>query len=160
MNAKRAAAVVAICCGAGAGAYRGVSYYEGERLVAYRDASPRQIWTVCYGETKGVKQGDRATKDECRAKLANRVEGDFVPGVEHCIHREMPIKVEAAFVDMAYNMGIAGFCSSGVAKRWNAGDERGACEAMRRYVMSGTRVLNGLVKRRGDTADLCLEGLL
>lgn len=161
---KRTAAIVAICCGAGVGAYKGLPHYEGTRYTAYRDASPQKIWTICVGETQRpdgtpVQKGDTATEAECKARLAKRVGSDFVPGVEACIHRQMPLKVEVSFVDMAYNMGIYKFCHSGVAARWNAGDEHGACVAIADYIKSGGVVLKGLVSRRTDTDQICLEGL-
>lgn len=133
--------------------------FEGLRTTAYRDASQAEIWTICYGETKDVRQGDRATPEQCRAMLASRIEGDFVPAVERCVTRDMPAKVEAAFVSMAYNIGTGAFCRSSVVRRWNAGDQTGACEAMRRYVMSGDRILKGLVRRRDGESQLCKEGL-
>lgn len=155
---KKTAAVVAICC-AGLGGYLGIGGYEGLRTVAYRDASPAEIWTYCYGETKGVTKDSRATPEQCKALLAQRVEGDFIPGIERCITREMPVKVEAAFVSLGYNIGVAAFCKSSVARKWNAGDGVGACEAMKLYVKSGDRTLPGLVRRREGESGLCKEGL-
>jgi len=157
------AAVVAICC-AGTGAYLGIGGYEGLRTVAYRDASPKQIWTYCFGETQrtdgaAVRKGDKATPAECKAMLANRLAGGFVPGVEKCITRDMPVKVEAAFVSLAYNIGIGAFCKSLVARKWNGGAWTEACAAMRLYVRSGDKVLPGLVRRRDGESELCMEGL-
>lgn len=133
--------------------------YEGLRTVAYRDASPAEIWTYCYGETKGVTKDSKATPEQCKAMLASRIEGDFIPAVEKCITRPMPAKVEAAFVSMAYNVGPHIFCKSSVAHRWNAGDGTGACEAMKLYVHSGDKILKGLVARREGESQLCREGL-
>lgn len=162
---RKVAAVVALCC-AGAGAYLGVPGYEGlgkvrsGQVVAYRDASPQEIWTYCYGETNGVTKESRATPEQCKALLAKRIEGDFVTGVEKCITRAMPVKVEASFVSMAYNVGVYTFCHSSVARKWNAGDGPGACAAMRLYVHSGTKTLPGLVVRREGESGLCMEGLI
>lgn len=155
---KRTAAVVALCC-AGTGAYLGVPGYEGLRTIAYRDASPAEIWTYCYGETKGVTKDSRATPEQCKAMLAARIEGDFVPAVERCITRTMPVKVEAAFVSLAYNVGTGTFCKSSVARKWNAGDLAGACEAIKLYIKTGGKVLRGLVTRREGEAQLCHEGI-
>lgn len=158
-SAKRTAAVVALCC-AGVGAYLGVPGYEGMRTKPYRDASPAEIWTYCYGETKGVTANTpAATPEQCKAMLAARIEGDFIPGVEKCIARPMPVKVEAAFVSLAYNIGTGLFCQSSVARKWNAGDLKGACEAMKLYIKTGGKVLRGLVTRREGESQLCLEGI-
>lgn len=155
---KKKAAVLALCI-AGCGGYLGIGGYEGLRTIAYRDASPAEIWTYCYGETKGVTKDSRATPEQCKALLAQRVEGDFIPGVEKCITREMPAKVEAAFVDTAYNIGVPAFCKSSIARKWNAGDSVGACSAIKLYVYSGSKVLPGLVRRREGSSQLCLEGV-
>ena len=40
-----------------------VAGFEGYRTDAYRDTGG--VWTICYGETKGVKRGDTATKQQC-----------------------------------------------------------------------------------------------
>lgn len=139
--------------------------FEGLRTTAYRDSSPAEIWTYCYGETRRgdgtpVQRGDRATPEQCRAMLAERIEGDFLPAVERCITRPMPVKVEGAFVSLAYNIGTGAFCRSSVARKWNAGDLAGACRAMRLYVTAGGKVLRGLVNRRGAESELCLEGIV
>lgn len=155
---RNAAAVAALCC-AGAGAYLGVPGYEGLSTVAYKDASPAQIWTYCYGETKDVTKDSKATPQQCRAMLAQRIAGDFIPAVEKCITREMPVKVEAAFVSLAYNIGAPAFCRSSVARYWNAGEFIASCKAMLLYVRAGGKVLKGLVNRREGESELCLEGL-
>ena len=47
-----------------------VGQWEGLRTEAYRDVVG--IWTVCYGETKGVQPGDSYSKAECDAGARNR----------------------------------------------------------------------------------------
>lgn len=146
-NQKRAG-IVAICVAC-------IAPAEGLRQVAYRD--PVGIPTICFGETEGVKLGDRKTTDECKDMLAERVERDFIPGVERCITRPMPEKRKAAFVSFAYNVGVEGFCRSSVARKYNAGDVAGACDAMLLYVKARGITLPGLVKRREEERRLCLE---
>ena len=53
-----------------------VGPWEGERLDAYLDriADP-PVWTVCYGETKGVQQGDRYTAQQCLDMLSASLAG-------------------------------------------------------------------------------------
>ncbi len=151
-TSKKIAAVLALCVGVCAS-------WEGLRTKAYQDAAPARNWTYCYGETEGATKDTRATPQECRDLLAARIEGDFVPAVEACITREMPVKVEAAFVSMAYNIGTGAFCKSSVARKWNAGDLVGACDAMLLYVRAGGVVLKGLVNRRNGESQLCKEGI-
>lgn len=145
---KRQVGIVAICIAC-------IAPAEGLRRVAYSD--PVGIPTICFGETKGVKLGDRASAQECKDMLADRVANDFIPGVERCISRPMPDKRKAAFVSMAYNVGVETFCKSSIARKYNAGDVQGACDAMLLYVKAGGITLPGLVKRREQERALCLS---
>lgn len=144
---KRKTAIVAICVAC-------IAPAEGLRRVAYSD--PVGVPTLCFGETRGVKLGDTATVEQCKAMLADRVEKDFIPGVEKCISRPMPDTRKAAFVSLAYNVGVDTFCKSSIARRYNAGDTQGACDAMLLYVKAGGITLPGLVKRREQERELCL----
>src|SRR5690554_3163204 len=57
-----------------------VGPWEGERLDAYLDrvASP-PVWTVCYGETRGVGPGDSYTAAECRDMLMDALKDFYEP---------------------------------------------------------------------------------
>ncbi len=46
-----------------------------------------------------------------------------------------------------------------MARRLNAGDIRGACDALLAWNKAGGRVVQGLTNRRQDERRLCLEGL-
>ncbi len=59
-----------------------VGAWEGVRTVAYRDVVG--IPTVCFGETRGVKIGDRYTLEECRVMLGEGVE-HFEAGMRSCL---------------------------------------------------------------------------
>lgn len=148
---RRKAAIVAICIGC-------IAPAEGLRRVAYSD--PVGIPTICFGETRGVKLGDRATTEQCKAMLADRVERDFIPGVERCITKPLPDKRKAAFVSFAYNVGVDAFCKSSIARRYNIGDTVGACDSLLLYVKAKGITLPGLVKRREAERALCMEGLM
>ena len=147
---KKKVTVAAICIAC-------IAPAEGLRRVAYND--PVGIPTICFGETRGVKLGDRATPEECKVMLETRVVQDFIPGVERCVTRPMSPEREAAFVSFAYNVGVEAFCKSSVARKHNAGDLAGACDALRLYTKAHGITLPGLVKRREQERQLCLEGL-
>ncbi|OJA47844.1 glycoside hydrolase family protein [Burkholderia ubonensis] len=72
----------------------------------------------------------------------------------------------AAAVSFAYNVGAGAYCGSTTAKRFSAGDWKGACRAMNeadngrpQWVTAGGRVLPGLVKRRAEERALCERDL-
>lgn len=135
-----------------------VGTWEGLRTVAYRDVVG--IPTVCFGETRGVKMGDRYTVDECKAMLGDGLV-EFEAGMRKCLAApdKVPAKSYVAFLSLSYNIGTRAFCGSTVARRANAGDIRGACNAIPMWNKAGGRVVQGLVNRRKDEQRICIEGL-
>lgn len=131
-----------------------VGGWEGLQTTAYRDVVG--VWTVCYGETEGVKKGDRYSVEQCRAMLVRRLE-DYAGPVERCITRPMPDTTFIAFTSLAYNIGTGGFCGSSVARLYNEGRPREACEAMMRFNRAGGVVWRGLTNRRTQERALCLK---
>lgn len=143
---------------AGAAAIALVGAWEGLRLTSYRDVIG--VWTVCYGETRGVKPGMRFTKQQCGDMLIDGLE-DFEAGMRACLRNPdvIPDKTYVAFLSLSYNIGTGAFCKSSVARKANAGDLRGACDALMLYTRAGGREIKGLVNRRVDERRLCIEGL-
>lgn len=133
-----------------------VAGFEGLRQRAYQDFSPAKVWTVCYGETAGVQRGDVYSKAECDAMLAGRLE-DFERGVRSCVTAPLTPPQMAASISLAYNIGTGAFCKSSIARKFNAGDVRGACDAFLLYNRAGGIPFPGLTKRRKQERDLCLR---
>ena len=131
-----------------------VGAYEGLSLTAYPDIVG--VPTICYGETKNVKLGQKATKEECDEKLSARLV-EFNEGVNSCVTRELRDNERAAFVSLAYNVGVNAFCGSTVVKRFNAGDKVGACDAILMWNKAGGKVVQGLVNRRQKEREICLK---
>ena len=142
----------------GAAAIALVGTWEGLRLTAYRDVVG--VPTVCYGETYGVKLGDKHTKAECDAMLMRSLRKHEV-GMRKCLKNPdaIPGKSYVAFVSLTYNIGVGAFCRSTARKRLNRGDVRGACNAAKWFNKAGGRTIKGLVNRRAAEHRLCLEGL-
>lgn len=150
MTIKKKAGIVAICVAC-------IAPAEGLRQYAYSD--PVGIPTICFGETRGVKLGQKATTEECKDMLASRVERDFIPGVERCVTRPVSDTTKGAMVSLAYNIGVDSFCKSSIAHKYNSGDLIGSCNAFLLYTKAKGIELPGLVKRRGQERDMCLRGL-
>ncbi|MES0880497.1 lysozyme [Roseibium sp. SCP14] len=142
----------------GAAAIALVGAWEGLRLTAYRDVVG--VPTVCYGETYGVKLGDKYTKAECDAMLMRSLR-KHEAGMRKCLKNPdaIPGKSYVAFVSLTYNIGVGAFCRSTARKRLNRGDVRGACNAAKWFNKAGGRTIKGLVNRRAAEHRLCLEGL-
>lgn len=144
MTTGRKAGWVAIAVAAVAG-------FEGLRTAAYLD--PVSVPTICFGETKGVKMGDRATVDECKTMLADSLM-EANEAVERCTHTPMSPNRQAALVSFTYNVGGHAYCTSTLVKRINAEDPQ-ACEELKRWVYAKGIKLPGLVKRRDQEERLC-----
>ena len=130
--------------------------YEGLRTDAYPDVVG--VWTVCYGETRGVQPGDQHTKAECDAQLAGAI-AEFEQGLDRCLTADVPLGTKVALISWAYNVGIGAACRSTLVRKANGGDLVGACNELPRWNRAGGRVLRGLTNRRISERELCLRGL-
>ena len=143
---KKTVAWVSICVAC-------VGTAEGLRTVAYSD--PVGIPTICFGETDGVKMGDRATVEECRDKLGARVI-EFGAAVDRCVHTPMSPHRKAGLTSFAYNVGPEAFCRSTLVTKLNIGDPA-ACDELLRWNKAKGVPLPGLTKRREQERELCLS---
>ncbi len=129
---------------------------------AYRDIVG--VPTICFGETRGVRIGDRATDAECRQMLKRRLTDDFRAGLHRYftkatrLTRLTPHR-DAAYVSLAYNVGIRAAGRSTATRRLNGGNIKGGCAALGWWNKAGGRVVRGLVNRRAEETALCLRGL-
>jgi lysozyme len=133
-----------------------VGGFEGIRLNAYRDVVG--VPTICYGETRGVKISDKATKAECDEMLISGLK-DFEQGAYNCnpALAEAPGKRIVAHVSLAYNIGIGAYCKSTVVRRFKEGDIEGSCNAFLMWNKAKGITFPGLTRRREAERKLCLE---
>jgi lysozyme len=131
-----------------------IEKWEGTKTVPYRDVVG--IQTVCTGETR-VKMRVY-TVAECKAMLMRTLERDFAPAVLKAVPQiaNHP-NAYAAAISLSYNIGTGAFAHSTVARRFNAGNWRGGCEAFLMWNKAGGRVIKGLDNRRRDERALCLK---
>lgn len=128
-----------------------IAPWEGKVTSPYRD--PVGILTVCYGHTGKDIEQRKYSDAECLQMLEADVR-KHAKALE-CTDGRYTLPQAAAFVSLAYNIGVAGFCRSTTAKRAQAGDYAGACEAISRHVKAGGKVLQGLVDRRAFERAIC-----
>lgn len=134
-----------------------ITLFEGLYPKAYRD--PIGVPTVCIGETIGVKMGDVYTVEQCKAMLVKRLP-DYEYQMAQCVDAaKLPDKTFVAFLSFTYNVGGGAFCGSTLVRKWNAGDRRGACAELLKWVYAGSQKWQGLVNRRAEENRLCLEGI-
>ncbi|UVX29227.1 endolysin [Klebsiella phage VLCpiA1n] len=91
------------------GAITGViKHNEGLSLSAYKDSAG--VPTICYGETKGVKMGQRASLSDCQKQLIESA-GEHAKAIDGLPMQLSDVSLLGA-LDFTYNVGVAGFSSS------------------------------------------------
>lgn len=130
--------------------------FEGFRSSAY--LCPANVWTLGYGSTKGVKQGDTITMYDAKERLKRELV-EYEQAVLATLKAPNENEFSACVV-MAYNIGIAGFRSSSVVKAHNRGDKEAAARAFNLWnkatVGGVKKTLPGLTRRRMAEAALYL----
>lgn len=128
-------------------AFSRLKEFEGLRLTAYKCAGGK--WTIGYGHTKGVREGQRI--DE---RTASRLLEEDVEYFESFLAKE-PYAEDItqgqwdALVDFLFNLGVGNFLSSTLRKRIIEDvDHDDIPNQFRRWNKAGGKVLMGLVKRR------------
>jgi len=141
---------------------------EGSSLTAYADAGG--VWTICGGVTqlkgKSVLQGMELTADQCRI-LDRAEQAKALAWVNR--HVTVPLTDPQ-------RVGIASFCPwnigpgkclpSSFYRKLNAGNRRGACAEMKRWIFDGGKDCRirsnhcfGQVVRRDQESELTCWGL-
>lgn len=85
---------------------------EGLSLTAYKDSVG--VPTICYGETKGVKMGQRATLSDCQRQLIESA-GAHAKALDGLPMQLSDVALVGS-VDFIYNVGVAGFNGSSVKR--------------------------------------------
>jgi len=156
-SAAKKKAIAVIGAGALALAAPFVAQWEGQRNDPYRDIVG--VWTVCYGDTRDVKPGQRQTDAQCQDRLYAQI-ADHAKPIVACVPQLKGKDYQlAASVSLAYNIGTGGFCKSTVAKRFRAGDLKGGCQAFYSWRFAGGKEVRGLANRRKQEIALCMKGL-
>ncbi|WP_250394504.1 lysozyme [Escherichia coli] len=120
---------------------RSVYAYEGNHTTAYRDGAG--IWTICRGailvDGKPVVPGMKLSKEKC--DRVNAIERDkALAWVEKNIKVPLTEPQKAGIASFCpYNIGPGKCFPSTFYRRINAGDRRGACEAIRWWIKDGGR---------------------
>lgn len=126
-------------------------------LSAYADIVG--VWTICDGDTKGVRPGMVETQAGCRDRLERQLIAHAAPVLKCVPGLKGRDNQLVASVSLAYNIGTSGFCRSTAARRFNAGEWRRGCDAFLMWNKAGGRVVRGLALRRERERALCLKGL-
>lgn len=109
------------------GAITGViKHNEGLSLTAYKDSAG--VPTICYGETKGVKMGQRATLSDCQKQLIQSA-GEHAKALDGLPMQLSDVALLGA-LDFTYNVGVDGFNGSSVKRHLKSLDYAAAAKAV------------------------------
>ena len=135
-----------------------IKRWEGCKLKSYQDVVG--VWTVGYGLTSGagfIEVGpDTVLTQEEADWYLEQVVDKFAAEVKSSITAEINENQFAAFVSLAYNVGIGGFKRSSALKHFNSGDLDKVPNAIRMWKKAGGKVVKGLVNRREAEIQLFL----
>lgn len=130
--------------------------HEGWVLKPYAD--PVGIRTACAGVTGSAALASTYSQSECEDITAGALL-DHALAIRPCLPADLPTDTRGAFISFGYNIGATKFCASSLSRKARAGDLRGACAELGRWVYAGGRVYPGLVRRRAAERALCEAGL-
>ena len=101
----------------------------------------------------------RYSDDECKDMLA----GSLATYAQAVLDRNPELRGHdpqvIAASSLAYNIGPAAYRRSTVARKFSAGDWRGACNAFLAWSYAGGRQVQGLLNRRKAEREICLRGV-
>ena len=130
-----------------------IKSFEGLRLKAYK--CPAGVWTIGYGHTKGVKEGDVITEQEAEDMLKKDVVG-FEINVRGAVIPNLNDHQYDALTSFAYNVGLGNFRKSTLLRLINCGitAREDITNQFMRWVYAGGKKLAGLERRRTAEAEL------
>lgn len=124
-----------------------IKQHEGVRTAAYLDAV--KVPTICYGSTRKVYIGQRATLAQCEELLMQ--DATYAGrGVAKGVKVKLTQGQYDALVSFVFNLGETQFYKSTLLRKINAGDCWGAGKEFDRWVFAKGKRLKGLVVRRAD----------
>ena len=131
-----------------------IKKFEGCELNAYQCSA--DVWTIGYGHTRGVSEGDTCTKDDAEKILIDDLV-EFEGYVNDLVDTELTQNQFDALVAWTFNLGPTNLKSSTLLTRLNSGDLDDVPHQIKRWNKAGGKVLDGLVRRREAEALLWLK---
>ena len=122
-----------------------IKKFEGCELEAYQCAAG--VWTIGYGSTKDVKEGDTLTQKEADNFLLHEMQ-EYEGYIKELV--KVPLKQNQfdALVSWVFNLGPANLKASTMLKFLNAGDYHLIPSQIKRWNKASGKVLEGLIRRR------------
>lgn len=123
---------------------------ETLRLKAYK--CPKGVWTIGWGHTGGIKEGDTCTREQAEAWIRSDLQSAQT-GLARFINVPVSANQFIALLSLAFNMGSMGVVDKcpKMLRALNAGDYETAADEFLDVTNGG---LAGLVARRRREAEL------
>lgn len=135
-----------------------VKHFEGFRAEAYK--CPAGVWTIGYGHTKNIREGDTVSIRQAETMLSFDL-SDIAQELSEHIHRDDLSDGQCvALCSLAFNVGVpymVNHCPKLMAAV-NAGKDAEAAEEFLDITRAGGKVLPGLVRRRKAEAFIYRRG--
>ena len=122
-----------------------IKKFEGLELEAYKCAAG--VWTIGYGHTKDVQEGDVWSESHADHMLEVELE-EFEGYINNNVTVALSQNQFDALVSWVYNLGPANLKASTMLKVLNSGDYEGVPAQIKRWNKAGGKVLKGLIRRR------------
>jgi lysozyme len=126
-----------------------IRHFEGCSLDAY--LCPAGVWTIGYGHTNEVKEGDTIDQEAAEAFLIEDLE-TFEQAVARLVKVPLTQQQFDALVSFTFNLGAGNLAASTLLRKLNNYQYTEVPEQLMRWVRAGGKVLDGLVKRRAAEA--------
>ena len=128
-----------------------IKKHEGFRAKAYK--CPAGKWTIGYGHTLNVKSTD--VIDKAQAEVFLRQDVEFAEKEVNRHNLNINQNQFDALVSFVFNLGVGNFTRSTLLRKIKSNpNDPTIRKEFERWIYAGGKVLNGLVRRRKEEAEL------
>ena len=126
-----------------------IKKFEGCKLKSYK--CPAGVWTIGYGHTEDIKEGDIVSPEEAN-KLLRADVFKFEEYVTDNVIVNLTQNQFDALVAWTFNLGVGNLRNSTMLKKLNNADYTSVPFEMKRWNKAGGKTLDGLIRRRNAEA--------
>jgi lysozyme len=122
-----------------------IKKFEGCETNAYQDSVG--VWTIGFGHTKGVEEGQTCSIEDAESMLADEMD-EYEGYINNMVKVGLQQHEFDSLVAWVYNLGPTNLGESTMLKVLNGGQFDRVPDEMNRWTRAGGEILEGLVRRR------------
>ena len=122
-----------------------VKFFEGFEAKAY--LCPASVWTIGYGRTRNVREGDVVNEKQAERDLLEELE-EFGDQVSSTVKVSLEQSQFDALVAWTFNLGVGNLRESTMLKKLNNSKFDKVPSEIKRWNKAAGKTLDGLVRRR------------